>query len=285
MKRKFAAALAALAVIGIVPAAVIADEGGIPRWFSQFLVGFNSQVQQILTRLQAVEQQNALNTADIAHNTLDITALQAAAPAVFRQTDYAGVNVATRTFSAVGGGHCGNNEIQTLTRTPQPDGSVLITLDQNRRLGTTTCQHIASQIRSDADGQHLLRSDTLSPVDPNVVLLGTVLDVPLLIRPGSLRLGATWGNATKETQTNSAGIQNIGFSTLVGTLTAVDSVTVPAGTFTDCLRTAEVRNSPHVGNFTQYDWLCRDVGLVKRINSTTAQPIGFQLELQSFTTN
>jgi hypothetical protein len=300
MKHKLAATLVALAVAVIVPTAVTAAEGGIPRWFSEFLAGFNAQVQQILSRLQGVEQQTAqntaaigLNTADIARNTLDISrntadiaVFKAGALTAYLFADYAGANVVVRNFSSVGGGNCGNTETQTLTRTPQPDGSIVLTVDTVRRSGAVTCQHSVSTFRSDDRGQFLLKQDQISITDPSLILTTTVLDLPIQTRTAEMRIGASWGSGSKDIQTNVAtGVQSLGFATSVSALTASESVTVPAGPFPDCLRMVEVRNSAHIGNFTQYDWFCRDVGLVRRVGEFGTAPIGFQIELQSFVTN
>ena len=325
--KKTARALVVLAAVGIVPAVVVADEGGIPSWFTRFLASFNAQIGSILTRLGAVETQSAQNatdianvstqtqqntkaigdlsnavsgnTADIAKNTLDIlhngdaiskntsdiTALQTLTQ-VYRFTDYNSPGDTVSVFSSVGGGSCGNSETQTRTKVPQPDGSVQLNVDTVRRLNGVVCQHQVSRFILDGRGQLATGQDTLSNIDPTVILSTTAIEVPIILRPAEMRVGTTWGSASKTTLTNVAGggVQTVGFATSVSSLTAVDSVTVPAGVFTDCLRAVEIRNSAQIGLFTQYDWFCRGVGLVKRISEQGTALVGFQLELQSIST-
>jgi len=259
----------------------------------------NSAIQQGAAAIALNTADIARNSLDIARNSADIAALQGSAQATYRYVDYAGTNIATKTFTATGNGHCGNTETQIFTRTPQPDGSILLTIDQDRRQGPNRCQYQSTRFRIDDSGQELSGSDVRNTADPAVTLSTANLDVPIPTKLNSMRIGQTFGSASKSTRVNflAGGATDVGFNTILTTLLAVESVTVPAGTFTDCLRFVEVRNTAHFGIISQVDWVCRDVGVVRRLQSnnvisapsapptsTTITPFGFVLEMQSYTT-
>jgi hypothetical protein len=263
--------------------------------------------QTMNTAIQQAQAAIALNTADIAHNSLDIShnsaniaqntadiaALQGSAQASYAFSDYAGTTIATKTFNASGPSNCGNSEIQIFTRTPQPDGSILLSIDQDRRLNGNRCQYASTRFRIDDSGQALEGNDNRNTADPTVVLTSANLDVPIPSKLAIMHIGQTWGSASRSTLVNftQGGTTSIGFNTITTTLLAVESVTVPAGTFTDCLRTVEVRNTAHFGVLSQVDWSCRGLGLVRRLQAANSLQSGnvtltggLLLELQSYTT-
>jgi len=245
---------------------------------------FREALASLLARLQAVEAATAQNTASIGALAGEIDALKASGAQTYDYRNYEADNVATRTYAMQGVGACGTTEIQTFTRTPLGDGSTQITQDRVRRTaGNVICERNVFDFRATIDGLYLAGRTGYSAANPTEVVNTNTIDVPLMQRTTTMRVGATWGSASGQSQVvYPAATLTQGAATQTNSLLAVESVSVPAGNFASCLRIVETRSSFSIGAFTQVSWYCQGVGMAKRV----VQPSngnGYTLALQSFT--
>lgn len=85
--------------------------------------------------------------------------------------------------------------------------------------------------------------------DPSVVLLTNAM-VP----------GIAWGTAGVMHMTSVPD----SYYTDKNEVLAVEDVTVPAGSYSNCLKVHKLRN--YAGIYTRIEWICPDIGLVKRVH-------------------
>jgi hypothetical protein len=107
---------------------------------------------------------------------------------------------------------------------------------------------------------------------------------PLVRMTSAMRVGSTWGGAS-DVVVSIPGTP-VSQVTERSTLLGVEDVTVPAGTFTGCLRIQVERWSVAVNSFSQVSWHCPGTGLVKMQQVYFRDPttIGTtRIELSSFT--
>ena len=262
----------ALAVTGVA----LADNEG-SGWLRET---FSS----ILARLKQVEAATAQNTAGIGALAGEIDTLKSSGAQTYDYRNYESTNVTSRTYAMQGVGGCGTVEIQRLSRTTLADGSTQIMQDRERRTaGGTLCERNVFDFRATSNGLYLAGRTGYNNSNPTEVVNTNVLDEPLPQRTTAMRIGATWGSASGQTQVVYPGnITTLGAAAQYNSLLAVESVTVPAGTFGSCLKISETRNSYSIGNIMQVSWYCQGVGLAKRVTQLSTGS-GFTLALQSYT--
>ncbi len=100
----------------------------------------------------------------------------------------------------------------------------------------------------------------------------TVFNPPAIMMPAELSIGGIHTTSTTASYENCAGLVVTQTITHEGTLEAVEDVTVPAGTFKNCLRykmvTLNIPNDQGVpSNAYQTWWMAKGVGLVKTIEN------------------
>jgi len=101
--------------------------------------------------------------------------------------------------------------------------------------------------------------------DPSVVLL-----------TDSMSPGIAWGTAGVQVSDTSATFSS--FFTDKNVILGVEDVTVPAGSYENCLKIHKLREYGSL--FTRVEWLCPNIGLVKRVHSANVL-----LELSDVTYN
>jgi len=271
-----------MAVSGVVLAVAVsgkalADLEG-PNWLRDTFAS-------ILARLQQVEAVAAQNTASIGALAGEIDALKSGGAQSFDYRNYEATNVTSRTYLMQGAGACGTTEIQRFTRTSLPDGSAQIIQDRERRTaGNVICEHNAFDFRATSDGLYLAGRTGYSAVNPAELVNTNTIEEPLVQRTTAMRIGATWGSASAQTQVLvQGGSTTLGAATQTNSLLGIEAVSVPAGIYANCLKISETRNTLSIGSFTQVSWYCQGVGLAKRVIQPTAGA-GFTLTLQAFTT-
>jgi len=101
--------------------------------------------------------------------------------------------------------------------------------------------------------------------DPNVtpptVVVTTDYNPPVVALTNAMVSGIAWGSGG--TINSSSSGEN--FYTDKSEVLAVEDVTVPAGTFTECLKIHRLREFGVAITINRIEWYCPDMGLVKRI--------------------
>ena len=184
----------------------------------------------------------------------------------------------SKTFKLQGDfGSCNESEIRTFTRTTVGDVTSLA-VNRVRTSAGNVCRNWTFNYELTTAAKKLVSKDN------NNILDGTVVSTDLLSKPftvakSSMVEGNSFGGATGLTN---AVLYPGQISVFVNTVTVegIQDVTVPAGTFTGCLKIHTVRNSVVLGNFNRYSWHCPGIGEVKRtlINPATFQSQFWKLE-------
>jgi len=267
-------------ILGVVSSIAIlgtasADSDG-SKWFKD-------AIADLLTRLQQVESATAWNTASITALTGEVNALKGGGAQTYDYRNYEVAANVTRTYHSQGAGICGTTEVQGITRTPQADGSTQVSQARTRLTAANTiCEYNVFDFRATSDGLYLAGRTGFNPANTSEVVNTNVLDSLLPQRTTAMRIGATFGSAAGMTSfAYPAGATTLSTASQVNTLLAVEEVTVPAGTFSSCLKISEIRNSFAIGNFSEVSWYCQGVGLAKRVFASPTGSPGFKLELQS----
>lgn len=228
----------------------------------------------------------SVNTSDITSNTVvinDVAAQVANIPTVvtYDYKNYA-TNVSSQTFSMNSpAGGCGDTETRTFSRIVNGD---VTNLKVNR------VRTIAGNVCHTTNFNYILTPGSKKFVSSEVFdyagnLYSTnILSKPFTVATSSMIEGKSFGGAT--------GIKNqvVGGSPVltgvfVNTVTVekVQDVTVPAGTFTGCIKVHTVRNSSVIGNFNRYSWFCPGLGEVKRTQINPINSIARFWKLTSYT--
>lgn len=210
-----------------------------------------------------------VNTANIASNTAAINSVASqvatiSTPAVYDYKDYS-TKVSSKTFSmqsAPAAASCGDTETRTFTRIVNGD----VTNVQVNRIRT-----IAGSVCQNKNFNYVLTPESRKLVSKDNNSLGgnlkstDFLGKPFTVRTSSMVEGKSFGGATG-IKNQIVGGSPILVSAFVNTTTVerVQSVTVPAGTFTGCLKIHTVRTSGGFGAFNRYSWHCPGFGEVKR---------------------
>lgn len=251
--------------------------------------GLRAEVTQIKENIQQLTDQVQVNTdsittnsAAIANNTADINQLAGTvaehsnalaslgAPATFDFHDYgAAGNVVSETYDISGNGialgGC-SHEIRSYQRTAQLNGIVNIDVTRSRTdSNNTPCFLDVQHYESRTDGLYWMGRDSYDTFSQTLVSTNAI-DDGLLERTSAMQVGKTFGGASGTTFTNgtteTSGI--VGVMTLLG----VEDVTVPAGSFAQCLKISQQVTSGHplLGTYQAVSWYCSGVGFTKRID-------------------
>lgn len=127
------------------------------------------------------------------------------------------------------------------------------------------CEHHVLEFTVDAEGvKHtgMMYYDTLG-----VLIRSFTFDESILIFPAVVNVGDSWASGSKVTQVFGAGTGTLSTAVEKSTLVKENlTVSVPAGTFTGCVKLVTRRVSGYIAGFDRVDWYCPTVGLVKRIS-------------------
>ena len=186
--------------------------------------------------------------------------------AVYDYRDFGSTNT-VRTYN-VKGSICGGfavTEERSFTRTPVSGGTQIVVVRKRMDstpaichwtsftyLATPTDIRLLSKNRYDLAGT-LTSTETMNP--------------PILIRTASMAKGSKFGSASVVTETPVSGPAVSPSDVVVNTGTALglEDVTVPAGSYTGCLKLNTSRQSGRNGAFDRISWYCAGAGEVKRL--------------------
>lgn len=219
----------------------------------------------------------SVNVENISSNSdaINIVSSQVAvisAPAIYDYKNYT-TNVSSKTFSLQGDfGGCGETEQRIYARTI--NGSVTnLKLDRIRMVAGNICHYKGFNYELSESSKKLVSKENYDSLGN---LYSTdILGKPFTLRTSSMIEGKSFGGATG-VKNQVIGGTPVLITAFVNTTTVerVQDVTVPAGTFTGCLKIHTVRDSGVLGRFNRYSWHCKDVGEIKRtqIDPVTLTP-------------
>lgn len=174
--------------------------------------------------------------------------------------------ISTKVFATTGipsGAVCGNTEVRSYVRQSEASGT-RITETRVQSSATGNCQCDKLEHRATEAGYVLEQVDRH---DPNCMsaLYQRVVEQPVAVYPGAV--AGNWGSASTVKDTNGT---TIGQLIEAGMLLGVETVTVPAGTYDNCLKIQHSRtsNQPYLGNYSAISWVCPGIGEVKRVQGS-----------------
>lgn len=247
--------------------------------------GLAHDVDELQTTAEALDSAVNANSAAISVNGAAISANTAAINAVAAQVATIPIHVtydyknytttaSSKTFSLqipIPLGSCGDTETRTFTRVVNGD---VTNLKVNR------IRTVAGSICQNKSFNYVLTPTTRKLVSKENNSFGgnlkstDILGKPFTVATSTMVEGKSFGGATGIKNQPVGGVPVL-ISAFVNTVTVEgdQTVKVPAGTFTGCIKVHIVRNSAVFGNFNRYSWHCPGLGEVKRtqINPTTLE--------------
>ena len=239
----------------------IAGEANIPNNFSAGSPAIASEVNANFSALKDAIDDN--------HTRIGTT---------FDYRDYIS-NASSKTFTILNpndsGRRCGDTEIQNYTRTPNGDNTDITMVrriyssgEECRRddftyTNTPTSRLLKEHILYDSTTGEITRTNTSTP--------------PATLATSNMVKGASFSSASIITKSDAAPSDELTTLVMTRSISEQASVTVPAGSFTDCINIYEDRTSFGFGSHKRVLTYCNSVGLVKVV-STDAN-----LELESIT--
>jgi len=219
------------------------------------------------------------NTTSITNHETRISNLEAVGTTTYDYHDYtAAPTITTRTYTWVRSNPppC-DREIHEITRTVIDPNTTDVSIRTTRRdaANTTTCMVRVNEYTQTADANLRKARFDYDPADGTTLLETYLFTTPITIRTSSMHIGEPIVSTTAVQSTINSHLIEI------NTLLGIEAVTVPAGTFTDCIKTHKRRNTVIPGHdTTMIDWHCAGIGLVKRVQVFTTS-VG-ELVSQSF---
>ena len=183
---------------------------------------------------------------------------------VVNLADYRVTTAAKKTFS-IKGDRC-SSEVKTYVAGAEAGISTVI---RKRFSGTNFCDHKVFHVKVDSKDRRLIisRDNYNLNIDANGDLITVLsstdsINGTLVTDPGMIMVGASWGSGTSLTNsvTPKPKTHIVEKRTL---LEAGLTVTVTAGTFTNCVKIHHLRTSQVFGLFNRITWRCPGVGVVK----------------------
>jgi len=196
----------------------------------------------------------------------------------YNYAGYGPSNMASKTF-AVYNDASFDSEIRTFNR---PDANTTIMTRDHQLLGATTKYRKTTY--STASGTAVVTTQ-MEGYDPTTLALNwTIILTPgIKTRINGMAVAHTWGSATDIVNTDAATGVVTTYGTDARTLLGIEDVTVPAGTFTNCLKILVQRAAEGFGGTHQrVQWNCPNgVGMVKRIRMSGSS--SRMMELTAYT--
>jgi hypothetical protein len=219
------------------------------------------------------------NTSSIADHETRISNLESPVITSYDYRDYrAAPTITTKTFQWVRSTPipC-DREVHQITRTViDPDTTDILNRTERTDGAATTCMVRENTYTQTADAVFRNVRYDYDPADGTTLLETYTFSTPIKIRTSSMHIGEPIVSTTAVQSTINSHLIEI------NTLLGIEAVTVPAGTFTNCIKMHKRRNTVIPGHdTTMIDWHCAGIGRVKRIQVFTSG-VGGQLVSQSF---
>lgn len=220
------------------------------------------------------------NTSSIAGHETRISDLEAVGATTYDYRDYtAAPTLTTRTYQWFRSplSSC-NTEIHQISRTVIDPDTTDITIRRTRTDGgATTCQ-VRDFLYTHTTNAHFYNGRRDFDIDGTTLLETYTFTIPVNNRTTSMHIGEPIVSTTEvQSSINSHLIE-------INTLLGIETVTVPAGTFNNCIKMHIRRNTVIPGHdTTNINWYCPGIGLTKsiKVNNTTGGQVSHSLELVS----
>lgn len=143
-----------------------------------------------------------------------------------------------------------------------------ITRERIRTLGGPSgspCQYVIHTMISNSTGYYLVSEESYNS-NGTILNNTTTLDTPVIQRGIDMHMGKTTADASTSTSTSGNPVNGalVESTTVLG----IESVTVPYGSYNDCLKVLTVRESNSMNTFSRISWFCPGVGFVKGTQGT-----------------
>jgi len=215
------------------------------------------------------------------HNFLEILASKVAElikPTTYDYRDY-GFSGTSKIFTLTGN-FCGDTETRTFTRTTVGDDTEIKMSRVRTSLGTTCHNKTFTRLATPTE---MLLIDKGNNSLSGILKSTDSLDGPVPLRTSTMEMGSAFGTASNIIRTPVGGVGEL-TDLMVNTTTVVgiEDITVPAGSYTACLKIHTLRTSATFGRFNRVQWFCPAIGEVKRMQSEGLAESGFRIwELSS----
>lgn len=228
------------------------------------------------------------NFQELANRISDIPGGDQAAS--FGYSGYGSSGVTSKTFT-VSGPQGQDFEIRTFER---PDANTTIVMQSRQFMGATNRIRRLTYIKS-ADDVRWTKREDVDPIDGTTLLYTLTMSPGVVVRKNGMKIGQPWSTGTLvhvvdefDEIGGGAGIDPDYYSVTTDTRTveAVEDVTVPAGTFQNCLKITNNR-AGNLGTHLRVSWYCPNgIGLVKQYHGNfngTFSGGGRLIELSAYT--
>ncbi|MEJ2452388.1 MAG: hypothetical protein P8047_17320 [Gammaproteobacteria bacterium] len=225
------------------------------------------------------------NANNIATNTTAITANATAIAnipgvTIYNFNDYTMDSTVTSKTFKLTGNFCNSTAVQETrdyTRTVNASSTNIVMTRKWLLSDSSVCQWRQYNYNVTATEKTLLGENKFNTAGTPTT--SDTLAVPMVVANSTMAKGLQFGSGTTVNDTVN-GFTGIFVQTKVAL--GIEDVTVPANTYTGCLKTSTIRSSDAYGTFQQVSWSCPHVGEVKRIQMSTAS--GYRIwELSSIT--
>jgi hypothetical protein len=194
-------------------------------------------------------------------------------PESYDYKDYS-FNGLSKTFKLTGN-FCGDTETRGFSKTVVGDNTEIKMSRVRTSLGTTCHNKTFTRLATPTamlliDKENNKLSGTHKSTD--------TLHGPVPLRTSTMEMGSTFGTSSKIVRTSVGGafIQEdlmVNTATLLG----IEDVTVPAGSYSACLKIHTLRTSSTFGRFNRVQWFCAGIGEVKRMQSEGLGVDGYRI--------
>jgi len=205
------------------------------------------------------------NTTSITDHETRISDLEVIGTTTYDYRDYTATHAITsRTYQWIRSNNttgC-DREVHEITRTVIDPNTTDISIKQIRRdaAATITCLVRVNEYTQTADAYFRNARFDYDPADGTTLLETYTFSPPYKIRTSSMHIGEPIVSTTAVQSTIDSHLIEI------NTLLGIEAVTVPAGTFTNCIKMHKRRDSIIPGQYTtNIEWHCAGIGRVKQI--------------------
>ena len=194
-------------------------------------------------------------------------------PKTYNYKDYS-FNGLSKTFKLTGN-FCGDTETRGFTKTVVGDNTEIKMSRIRTSLGVTCHNKTFTRL---ATPSAILLIDKENNSFSGLHKSTDTLHGPVPLRTSTMEMGSTFGTSSKIVRTSVGGafIQD-DLMVNTATLLAVEDVTVPAGSYSACLKIHTLRTSSTFGRFNRVQWFCAGVGEVKRMQSEDLGVAGYRI--------
>ena len=172
--------------------------------------------------------------------------------------DYLGSTIQAKTFIR----HEGGIDLDLSWHFDRSDPKVVVRTEITTDAEGSIIRYVDSRFETTARSFDWLQSRAYDPyITPPALLNTSDYDPAIVVLTDAMVPGIAWGSGGAINSSSSG--EN--FYTDKSEVLAIENVTVPAGTFSNCLKIHRLREFAVAITINRIEWYCPDMGLVKRI--------------------